>query len=43
MNKIPKKRDKELVKSLARIHRMLMNADRNKILEELRKDRDERR
>lgn len=40
---IERKNEKELLESLSRIHSILKNVDRNQLLNDLRKDRDERR
>ncbi|MHB1471678.1 MAG: type II toxin-antitoxin system CcdA family antitoxin [Thermoplasmataceae archaeon] len=40
---IERKNEKELLESLSRIHNILKNVDRNQLLNDLRKDRDERR
>ena len=40
---IERKNEKELLESLSKIHSILKNVDRNQLLNDLRKDRDERR
>ncbi|MCL5802537.1 MAG: type II toxin-antitoxin system CcdA family antitoxin [Candidatus Thermoplasmatota archaeon] len=40
---IERKNEKELLESLSRIHSILKNVDRNQLLNDLRKYRDERR
>ena len=40
---IERKNEKELLESLSRIHNILKNVDRNQLLNDLRKYRDERR
>ncbi|MHB8372829.1 MAG: type II toxin-antitoxin system CcdA family antitoxin [Thermoplasmataceae archaeon] len=42
-NEIERKNEKDLLESLSKIHNILKNVDRNQLLSELRKDRDERR
>ena len=41
-NEIERRNNKEFLESLSKIHRMLKNVDRNQILGDLRKDRDQR-
>ncbi len=41
-NEIERRNDKDILESLSKIHRMLRNVDRNQILGDLRKDRDQR-
>ncbi|MHB8361978.1 MAG: type II toxin-antitoxin system CcdA family antitoxin [Thermoplasmataceae archaeon] len=42
-NEIERKNEKDLLESLSKIHNILKNVDRNQLLNDLRKDRDERR
>ncbi len=40
---IERRNDKDLLESLSKIHRILKNVDRDQLLSDLRKDRDQRR
>ena len=40
---IERRNDKDFLESLSKIHRILKNVDRNQLLSDLRKDRDQRR
>ncbi|MHB1493774.1 MAG: type II toxin-antitoxin system CcdA family antitoxin [Thermoplasmataceae archaeon] len=42
-NEIERRNEEELLESLSKIHNILENVDRNQLLNDLRKDRDERR
>ncbi|EQB65350.1 MAG: hypothetical protein AMDU2_EPLC00011G0036 [Thermoplasmatales archaeon E-plasma] len=41
-NEIERRNEEELLESLSKIHNILENVDRNQLLNDLRKDRDER-
>ncbi len=40
---IERRNDKDLLESLSKIHRILKNVDRDQLLSDLRKDKDQRR
>ncbi len=42
-NEIEKRKTKDTLETLSKIHRMLKNVDREQIVSDLRKDRDQRR
>ena len=42
-NEIERRNDKDFLESLSKIHRILKNVDRDQLLSDLRKDKDQRR
>ncbi len=42
-SEIKRRNERDFLESLSKIHKLLKNVDRNQLLEDLRKDRDERR